>query len=92
MGLHVSQKKGKYYLKGKLNSATSRFFIIYFEHTIKQHKSVTINIDNVSEINKDGLEAISTLMAIALRNEKLFLVIGYGCKEIYDDFNQMNVA
>ncbi len=92
MALQISQKNGKFYLNGKLNSTTSRFFIIYFEHNIEQLKSVTINIDNVNEISRDGLEAISTLTAIALRNDKLFSVTGYGCKEIYDDFNQMNVA
>ncbi len=92
MALQISQKKGKFYLNGKLNSTTSRFFIIYFEHNLEQHKSVTVNIDNVNEISRDGLKAISTLTAIALRNDKLFSVTGYGCKEIYDDFNQRNVA
>ncbi|QXP73682.1 hypothetical protein H0I31_12330 [Tenacibaculum sp. AHE15PA] len=92
MALQISQKNGNFFLNGKLNSTTSRFFIIYFEHNIEQLESVTINIDNVNEISRDGLEAISTLTAIALRNDKLFSVTGYGCKEIYDDFNQMNVA
>ncbi|WNW02512.1 hypothetical protein RRF68_03540 [Tenacibaculum sp. HL-MS23] len=92
MALQISQKNGNFFLNGKLNSTTSRFFIIYFEHNIEQLESVTINIDKVNEISRDGLEAISTLTAIALRNDKLFSVTGYGCKEIYDDFNQMNVA
>lgn len=92
MALQISQEKGNFYLNGKLNSTTSRFFIIYFEHNLEQNKSVTINIENVNEISKDGLEAISTLTAIALRNNKLFSVTGYGCKEIYDDFNEINAA
>jgi len=92
MALQISEKQGKFYLKGKLNNSTSRFFITYFEHNLKQYKNVTINIDNVNEISKDGLDAIGTLTAIALKNDKLFSVTGYGCKEIYDHFNEMNVA
>lgn len=88
MALQISEKKGLFYLKGKLNNLTSRFFIIYFEYNIEQSKNVTINIDNLDEISRDGLEAINTLTAIALRNHKIFSVIG----ETYNDSNQMNVA
>ncbi|PKH51544.1 hypothetical protein CXF68_13005 [Tenacibaculum sp. Bg11-29] len=92
MALQISQKKGNFYLNGKLNNTTSRFFIVYFEHNLQQCKDVTINIDNVKEISKEGLDAISTLTAIALKNDKLFSVTGYGCKDIYDHFNEINVA
>ncbi|CAM1365581.1 conserved protein of unknown function [Tenacibaculum soleae] len=92
MALQISQKNGKFYLNGKLNSATSRFFITYFKYNLEKHKNVSVNINNLNEISKDGLKAIGTLIEVALKKNKLFSVAGYGCKDIYDHFNDMNVA
>ncbi|CAM1333076.1 hypothetical protein [Tenacibaculum aestuariivivum] len=92
MALQITRKKGKFYLKGKLNNSTANFFVTYFQYNIKKYKKLSVNIDGVKEITRDGLTAISTLISIALKKDKSFLVVGYGCKEIYDDFDQMDVA
>ncbi len=92
MSLNISEKNGTFYLNGNINTTTSRFFIIQIEHSIQKYRNVVINIDNVNEIDRDGLAAINTLRAIALRNHKVFSILGYGCKEIYDHFNQNLVA
>jgi len=94
MSLQISKKNEVFYLKGKLNIVTTRPFIIHFEYIIEQLDigTVVINIDCLNQIDTDGFEAIKTLKAIALRNQKIFYIIGDGCKEIYDDFNQTDVA
>ena len=95
MSLQISKKNGEFYLKGKLNIVTTRPFIVHFEYIIEQLSmhSVVINIDSLNHIDKDGFEAMKTLKAIALRNQKILYIIGDGCKEeVYDDFNQTDVA
>ncbi|MCD8412233.1 hypothetical protein [Tenacibaculum finnmarkense] len=89
MALQITRRNGKFHLKGKLNNTTSKFLIAYFEHFIARNKKVIIKIDKVNEITRDGLKAISTLISIAFKKNKKFAVIGYGAKEIYDEFNQM---
>ena len=92
MALQITQQNGTFLLKGKLNTSTSRSFIIHFEYIIEQLQNVVVNIDGISEIDHDGLEGIKTLTAIALRNHKMFSVIGNGCKDVYQDFNCSQVA
>ncbi|WP_298520887.1 hypothetical protein [uncultured Kordia sp.] len=92
MALQITQQNGTFLLNGKLNATTSRAFIIHFEYIIEQYQNVVVNIDGVSEIDYDGLEGIKTVTAIALRNHKMFSVIGNGCKDVYQDFNCSQVA
>ncbi|WP_299158393.1 STAS domain-containing protein [uncultured Tenacibaculum sp.] len=92
MALQILEKKGIFYLNGRINCSTVRSFIIHFEHYISQSKSITINIDKVKEIDTAGLDAIKTLMAMALKKRKKFSTIGYGCKDIYDHFDKVGVA
>lgn len=92
MALQITQQNGTFLLNGKLNTTTTRSFIIHFEYIIEQQENVVINIDGIKEIDQDGLEGIKTVTAIALRNHKLFSVIGNGCKDIYQHFNCSQVA
>ena len=92
MALQITQQNGTFSLSGKLNTTTSRSFVIHFEYIIEQYQNVVINIDGINEIDYDGLEAIKTVTAIALRKHKMFSVIGNGCKDIYQDFNCSQVA
>jgi ABC-type transporter Mla MlaB component len=92
MALKISEKNGTFLLNGTLNSTTSRSFIIHFEYIIEQSQNVVINIDGITEIDYDGLEGIKTLTAIALRQHKMFSVIGNGCKDIYQDLKCSQVA
>jgi hypothetical protein len=92
MALQITAQNGTFLVNGQLNATTKQSFIIHFEDIIEQHNNVVINIDGITEIDKDGLEGIKTLTAIALRNQKMFSVIGNGCKDVYQDFNCSQVA
>lgn len=92
MTLQISKQNGIFLVKGQLNSTTLRSFMIYFGCTIAQNESVVINIDGITEIHTDGLEAIKKLIAIALKNHKTFSVIGNDWKDICQDFNGSHVA
>ena len=44
-----------------------------------------VNIDGVQEIDKNGVTVFKKLFSNAFQMKKEFLVIGNGCKDIYDD-------
>lgn len=92
MALQITAQNETFLLNGGLNLSTTRSFIIHFEHIIEQHDNIVINIDEITEIDEDGLEGIKSLIATALQNQKMFSVIGNGCKDIYQDFNCSQVA
>ena len=92
MALQILENKGTFHLEGSLNASTTRSFIIYFEHVINTIKNVKVNIDDIKEIDESGVEAFKTLIAIALRNNKFFVIIGDGSKDIYEDYSLTNVA
>ncbi|WP_435415304.1 hypothetical protein [Polaribacter aestuariivivens] len=92
MSLQISEQNGTFHLNGKLNASTLNFFNTYFEYNLSQEKSIVVNIDKVIEIDKNGVEAFRNFTKNAFLNQKVFQIVGNGCKEIYDDFNQTNVA
>lgn len=92
MALQILENNGIFELEGSLNTETSRSFIIHFEHIINTVKNVTVNIEKVIEIDSRGVEALKKLLNIALRTNNKFLIIGYGCKDIYDDYKSSLAA
>lgn len=92
MSLKISESNGIFFLNGKLNTSTLKSFTTYIEYNLVQKKNVIVNIDNVIEIDRESLATMKKFTEIAVLEEKIFSIVGYGCKEIYDDFNQTNVA
>lgn len=92
MSLKISEKSGTFFVNGKINTSTLHSFETYFQYNLSQSNKVIMNIDDVIEIDKSGLEIIRSLKNKALLENKMFSVVGYGCKEIYDDFNHNNAA
>ena len=92
MALQILEQNGTFELQGSLTTATTRSFIIHFEHMINTVKNVTVNIDKVNTIDVSGVEALKTLIAIALRSNNVFSVVGNRCKEIYDDYKSAFAA
>ncbi|MBC8756999.1 hypothetical protein H2O64_20170 [Kordia sp. YSTF-M3] len=92
MALQITAQNGTFLVHGQLNTTTKQSFIIHFEEIIELHHNIVINIDGITEIDEAGLEGIKSLIAIAVQNQKMFSVIGNGCKNIYQDFNCSQVA
>ena len=84
MALQILKKNNTFELSGNLNTQTSRSFIIHFEYLFSTVKSVTVNIDKVLEIDACGVEALKTLIAISLKSNTPFNIIGNGSRDIYD--------
>jgi len=86
MALQISEKKGTFYVSGKIKTETLNGFLAYFEHAFKKYDKVVMNIDEVTAIDVDGLKTLKVLDALAKANNKLFYIVGYGSRDIYQDF------
>ncbi|MFY7671051.1 hypothetical protein ACOSP6_08155 [Tenacibaculum sp. MEBiC06402] len=92
MALQVTLKKEELHFEGRINSTTARLFIIHVEYYVEKFENILINIENVTEIDNDGMEAIKIVWAMTLRKNKDFSITGCGCKDIYDHFETSLVA
>ncbi len=88
MFLKILKKSKKFYLNGKINTLTCKRFRNYIQYNFDLDTNVIINIDEVNEIDKDGLKAINSLITISLRENKMFSIEGRGTKEIYEYYDQ----
>jgi len=92
MALQILECNRTFYITGKINATTSNSFTTHFTHVLRKHEDVTINIDNVKEIDKSGVEAFKKLHTTATENQKEFSITGYGCKDIYYEFTYHKAA
>ena len=84
MLLTIKENNGVILLEGAICSETVKKFKDHLEFLLVYKKSLTINIDRVTAINKAGLTVIEGLFNKAKISNKSFFIIGYGCKEIYE--------
>ncbi len=86
MALQISEKKGIIYVDGKIKTETVQSFVSYLKHMLVNNTKVIVNIDKATAIDVDGLNALKTLDKMATILHKSFAIIGYGSREIYEDF------
>ncbi|PWH82005.1 hypothetical protein DIS18_12115 [Algibacter marinivivus] len=91
MALRIKENNGTFLVEGTINNTTVKQFKNHLEFLLAYSKSLTINIDKVTAIDKNGLKVIEDLFEAAEFYNKAFSVIGYGCKDIYESIN-MSVA
>jgi len=92
MALQILEHNGTFYLQGNLNASTSQSLINHLEHAMNSVKELTVDIDKVKAIDANGVAALKSLFLNALGNKKTFSIVGYGCKELYTDFNAPSAA
>lgn len=91
MALKIKQHENLFLVEGTINSTTVKQFKNHLEFLLLYSKSLTINIDAVNSIDTNGVKAFKDLLSTALTYNKKFSIIGFGAKDIYDDF-QFNYA
>lgn len=92
MESRITQQNGIFLVEGAINANTALVFQNYLRTILNAYGELTINIENVTEIDAHGMNALRALYTNAERQNRPFDIIGYGCKEIYDDFRQTHAA
>lgn len=92
MALTIKHENNTFLVVGTINVLTVKQFKNHLEFLLSYNKILTINIDGVTEIDSNGMRALRDLQTTALIKKKVFSIVGFGCKEIYDDFQLINAA
>ncbi|WP_142784575.1 STAS domain-containing protein [Changchengzhania lutea] len=92
MALNIKHQDNIFFVEGTIDATTAKQFKNHLEFLILYTKALTININGVNAIDSNGMKALRGLNTTALISNKAFSIIGYGCKDIYDDFQLNNVA
>ncbi|AUP77642.1 STAS domain-containing protein [Flavivirga eckloniae] len=86
MALRITEQNGIFFLEGAINVSTTLNFQNHLESILNQKKGLTIDVENVTEIDPSGMQVLRELYSKAQSKKRPFFVVGTGCKEIYDDF------
>ncbi|MBT8324540.1 MAG: hypothetical protein HKP45_04775 [Winogradskyella sp.] len=92
MALTIKEKNGTYFVEGALNASTAQNFQTHLEFILNSHDIVTINIDDVKQVDYNGLVALREVYSSALINNRDFYMVGDSYQDIYEDITYTNVA
>ena len=92
MALKIIENNGDFAIKGKITCHNVQAMVLHFEYILKRRNQLTINITDVTEMDSDGLMALTKMYKYTLLSKKLFRIIGEGSKEIYAYFKKQNIA
>ena len=92
MALKITERKGIFIVEGTLNGTTALSFKNHIEAVMMNLEDLVINIEDVTEIDVNGLKALRSIYADTITHDIKFYVVGTGCKEVYDDLYLSNVA
>ena len=88
----IKEKNDVFILQGKINSSTADQHVTHFEQLLSLNKKLTVNIDEVTEIDEKGILALFQTHVYTLRYNYYFSIVGKGCRELYNEFSYQNVA
>jgi anti-anti-sigma regulatory factor len=91
MALKIKENNGTFFIQGRINTSTVRQFKNHMEFLMLYTRGLTINVESVKEIDRNGMQVFRDLYTTATENNKAFFVVGIGCKGIFQDF-ESNVA
>jgi ABC-type transporter Mla MlaB component len=92
MALQILENNGTFYIQGKIIYDNVLAMKLHIEYVLEKRKYVTIDITKVTEIDYDGVLALTKMHQKALLTNRIFTIIGIGSKDLYDHFNSQIVA
>lgn len=92
MALTIKQHDNQFLVEGIINASTVKQFKNHIEFLILYTKQLTINIEGVKTIDSNGVNTLKALVFFASKFNKKFKIVGYGCKDIYEELNYNKAA
>ena len=87
MALTIKEDNGIFIVSGILNATTSKAFQAHFECILNTTDTLTLEIENLKEMDYNGIKAVKALSKYAYANYKDFSVI-----DLALDTHHQNVA
>lgn len=92
MNLTITHYNNFFKVKGILNRKSVAFFQKEFEDVFQKEQSITISIEDLESIDREGVNALAKLHNESLVLKKKLSIIGFGCKDLYDHFKSNDAA
>ncbi len=92
MVLEISNCDNCYKIIGSLTQQNLYVFQNTFQDIFETTSNLTINIEGLNDIDREGVSAITKLHNEALTNHKKLTIIGLGNKELYEHFKSNDAA
>ena len=86
MELKITSYNSFFKMKGILNKANLSVFENEFTNIFDKLDKLTISIENIEWMDKQGVEALAALHNESIIKNKELSIIGMGCKELYEHF------
>ena len=92
MDLKITNCNNFFKIKGNLNKVNIGLFQKEFNNIFDKTKGVIISVQEIESMDKYGVEAIAKLHNEALMKNKRFSIVGFGCQELYEYFQNATAA
>jgi len=92
MSLKITKNEKIFEVEGPINGSTASFFKTHFVITLNSLSELTIDVDNVTEIDQSGMKAFRSIFDMALLWNKPLVLVGERRKEIYAGLEHNLVA
>lgn len=92
MVLEITNCDNCYNIKGNLTQKNLDAFQHTFQNIFDKIEHLTINIEGLDSIDRDGVCAITKLHNRAISKNKKLTIVGLGCKELLDHIKTHNAA
>lgn len=92
MNLTITHYNNFFKVTGILNRQSVGIFQKEFQDVFERLQSVTISIEGLQSIDREGVNALAKLHNESIASKKQLSIIGFGCKELYDHFKSNDAA
>lgn len=92
MMLEIINLKDEFLIKGNLNKSSLPLFQSTFQNIFEQRDKVVLNIEQLKAIDRDGVCALAKLHNESINRQKKLSIVGFGCKELYQHFDNEDAA
>ncbi len=92
MVLEISNCDNCFKIKGNLTKKNLHTFRHTFKNIFDKIDHLTINIEGLNSIDREGVSAITKLHNTAITNNKKLTIVGLGCKELYQHIKTHDAA
>lgn len=92
MALQITKTAGIYEINGDLNSQNVYSLNNHFESLLAQSKFITVSLNKLVDIDAYAVSAFASLYKKALRNNKVFYIIGQENEKINEQFRSEKLS
>jgi len=92
MNLEITSANNYFNVKGSLDRYNIHVFKKQFKNVFRNINSITVSIENLTSIDRYGVNAIAQLQNEALIQNKRLSVIGFGQNSLFKHFKTEEAA